>query len=871
MAETREKRDLVVPPGSYAYVQDGTTGAVKVHTGPTVVTPSAQDKPYIYDPVKKFVEAASMDQALRPNVEASEGQYILLRNPAKLRKQPEMGQQKAEELEFGREIVIPGPARFPLWPEQSASTIDGHLLRSNQYLVVKVTNEEEARKNWSKAVMKLASAEPGSTPVPAQEERKMMEMPKDLTVGRRIVIRGTEVSFYIPPTGIQVEVDEAGQYVREALTLERLEYAILLDENGKKRYVTGPVVAFPAPTEKFMETRGEEGGPPSRKFRAIELNELQGLHLKCIADFKDDHGVEHKKGEEIFLTGKDTTIYYPREEVSAVKYDGRTKHFATAIPVGEGRYVMNRMSGDIKTAKGPAMLLPDPRTEVIVRRILSEKECRTIYPGNAKVLAYNQEMAVIQDKIPTTRVAPSEGDVSRQARKGGVIQNTGGVAVAGGGLYASTAAFSNAMIADSSQVSKEQGFVGDEFSRSSTYTAPRSVTLNTKFQGVPVVNVWAGYAVMVVASTSDGVPQRRVAQGPVTVLLDYNETLEVLSLSTGKPKSTNQLLETAYLRVENNQVTDLVDVETADHTPFKLKLSYRVNFEGDPLKWFSVENYVKFLTDEMRSLLKGHVRKIRTEQFHENATDILRDLILTKEKSGRLFTANGMRITDVEVLEVKLLDQQVEGELLESQREAVRTNISLNRLRRGLEVTKQKEAIVREEAEERAETVKAKSKVEAELASTQLELALVKYANTMKELEEQKKIDLAKEDFKNLIAATTLERQRKDAEQTLALNAQRQAQALEALKAESESVAARFVAAKDGLSELAAAAVNTDAAVRIAQAMNMQRAIGGESFADAAQKVLGAIPALAPLFQKVVSTTVPPNGSHDKKEKTLGV
>jgi major vault protein len=27
-----------------------------------------------------------------------------------------------------------------------------------------------------------------------------------------------------------------------------------------------------------------------------------------------------------------------------------------------------------------------------------------------------------------------------------------------------------------------------------------------------------------------------------------------------------------------------------------LLLSYRVNFEGDPARWFNVENYVKFLT-----------------------------------------------------------------------------------------------------------------------------------------------------------------------------------------------------------------------------------------------------------------------------------
>jgi hypothetical protein len=43
--------------------------------------------------------------------------------------------------------------------------------------------------------------------------------------------------------------------VRDAVTLERLEYCILLDENGNKRFIQGPAVVFPAPTETFVERR----------------------------------------------------------------------------------------------------------------------------------------------------------------------------------------------------------------------------------------------------------------------------------------------------------------------------------------------------------------------------------------------------------------------------------------------------------------------------------------------------------------------------------------------------------------------------------------------------------------------------------------
>src|SRR5262249_32330991 len=142
--------------------------------------------------------------------------------------------QPSDELEIGRKIIIPGPATFALWPEQVAEVVEGHHLRSNQYLLVRVYNEEEARKNWTKAVVKPAT-EGETTTVTSSP-------PPDLTVGKQLIIRGTEVSFYIPPTGIEVVAENADgdRYVREALTLERLEYAILVDENGKKRYEVGP-------------------------------------------------------------------------------------------------------------------------------------------------------------------------------------------------------------------------------------------------------------------------------------------------------------------------------------------------------------------------------------------------------------------------------------------------------------------------------------------------------------------------------------------------------------------------------------------------------------------------------------------------------
>lgn len=854
-----EKRDLILPPGTYAYMQDGTKGIIKVNTGPTVITPSAQDVPVVYDQkTGTFRRVETLEEALKKSPVIVEGYYANLLNPAKNRKQPEeAGSQQGTDLDVGRKVVIAGPAMFSLWPGQVAEVIRGHHLRSNQFLLVRVYNEDEARKNWTKAVVKPAADQTGGT----KEEVKVATAPPpaDLTVGKQLIIRGTEVSFYMPPTGVSVVQeghDETGKanYVREALTLERLEYAILIDESGDKRYANGPSVVFPDPTERFMEGKNDDG-QTSKKFRAIELNELQGLHLKVIADYSEK-GVDYLAGQELFITGKDMAIYYPREEHSAVKYDGKTKHFATAIPVGEARYVLNRLTGNIITVKGPAMLLPDPRSEVIVRRILSDKQVSLWYPGNSEALAYNQSIRAVLSQVPTTRGAPSEGDLARSMNK----------SMRGATLSANVA---SGYIADSSSVSREQNMAGSEFSRSSSYTAPRSVTLDTKYQGVPVVEVWTGYAVLVVSKNG----KRRVEKGPTVVQLDYDESFEVLELSTGKPKSQEALFRTVYLRTDNNQVTDILDVDTSDHIPVRLRLGYRVNFEGDSAKWWNVENYVKFLCDEMRSLLKGQVKKLKIEEFDANATDIVRNLILGTGgegvgPKGKFFSANNMRITDVEVLGVEILNPDVKAALTSSQLAVVKTNIELSQLKRGLEVSKQKEAVVQEELGVKAQTVVRRNELDAELAASSLALTLVRLGNKLQEIETAKKTQAADEQLKDFVFDQELARDTKNQEQALTNKKATQELALAVLKAESETIIARFQAASGGFSEAVTALSNNETMVKVAESWNIQRAIGGDSISEAIAKMFTGTP-LAGLVQKLATQNGNGASSNGSEKKSL--
>ena len=834
MSET-QKRDLVLPPGSYAYMQDVTKGVVKTYTGPTVINPTAQERPVVYDPAgSTFRGVTLLEEAMRISPLAAEGYYIILRNPAKGNKHPDEGSaQPSAEQEIGRTIIVPGPATFALWPGQAAEVVEGHHLRSNQYLLVRVYNEDEARKNWSKAVVKPAAVEgepPVAQPVTASP-------PPDLTVGKQLIIRGTEVSFYIPPTGIEV-VRESGadHYAREALTLERLEYAILVDENGKKRYEVGPQVVFPLPTERFVEAR-DDAGRSSKKFRAVELNEIQGLHIKVIAEYTEG-GVTHRAGDELFITGKDTAIYFPREEHSAIKYDGKAKHFATAIPAGEARYVMNRLTGAIRTVRGPAMLLPDPRHEVIVRRVLSDRECALWYPGNQEALAYNQSARALLGSVPTTRQGVlSEGDVERGGKR---VQKPA----------------TPGMVMEASRVSGDQALVTDEFSRASTYSQPRMITLDNKYQGAPQIGLWTGYAVLVTSKTG----RRRVEIGPSTVLLDYDEGLETLTLSTGKPKTTDKLFETPYLRVENNQVSDVVQVETIDHVHLQLYLSYRVDFEGDPLRWFAVENYVKFLCDHARSLLKGEIRKHAVEDFYANSTGRIRDFILGKPEGGKRagmgFPANGMRIVDVDVLKVVLQDEKIRALLEQAQHDVVRSNIDLSNLTRELAVTKQRESISRETAEVKAATKVRQDELARELAVSELATALARVANTLRETDERRKLVEAEQALEGYKLGQRIERVKQEKEQELVFFAREQEKRIELLRAEAETAVLRFQAASGNFSEALLALGRNETLVKVAEAWSVQRLVEGESLGDTLSRLFHNTP-----LKTLVDKLVTPGGS----------
>jgi len=151
--------DLVLAQGTYVHILEGATGQVGVISGPNKTSLPETDKTVIYERESRRFAPAGSDKAIRVCPTADEGQYLVLTNPSietNGRFHPPKGKQDTIKLSTGRKINIPGPETFSLYPGQIADVIDGHQLKSNEYLLIRVYNEKEAKENLKNAVVKAA-------------------------------------------------------------------------------------------------------------------------------------------------------------------------------------------------------------------------------------------------------------------------------------------------------------------------------------------------------------------------------------------------------------------------------------------------------------------------------------------------------------------------------------------------------------------------------------------------------------------------------------------------------------------------------------------------------------------------------------------
>ena len=231
----------------------------------------------------------------------------------------------------------------------------------------------------------------------------------------------------------------------------------------------------------------------------------------------------------------------------------------------------------------------------------------------------------------------------------------------------------------------------------------KSYTLKITSEGVVAVDVWTGYAINVVSKSGD----REVVIGPATRLFDYDETVEAITVTHGDKEEV-----TAFLKTENNKVSDIINAQTADFVDVQIKLSYYVDFLEDYKdSWFTVNNYAKYLCDNMHSLIKREIRTYNIKDFYADSTEIIRNIVLdinaateaTDKPFGRLFRTNGMLVNDVDIIGIGV-EKDIAMILEKHQNELIQKSVELADAAARMEVITALADVKKREAELNNET-----------------------------------------------------------------------------------------------------------------------------------------------------------------------
>jgi hypothetical protein len=167
---------------------------------------------------------------------------------------------------------------------------------------------------------------------------------------------------------------------------------------------------------------------------------------------------------------------------------------------------------------------------------------------------------------------------------------------------------------------------------------------------------------------------RRLVKGPQTVLLEYEETLEVLTLSRGRPKNDNNRLETCFLCVKGKHIGDkIVGIETADFVKLNVELSYGVAFVGandeDCVKWFDYKDYVMLVCENLRSRVRAYFRQHKFSEVQPHLPEVIREIILGVKpeagghRPGMKFAEINLQVFEVEVLAIEIPDDAIAEKL----------------------------------------------------------------------------------------------------------------------------------------------------------------------------------------------------------------
>jgi major vault protein len=245
-------------------------------------------------------------------------------------------------------------------------------------------------------------------------------------------------------------------------------------------------------------------------------------------------------------------------------------------------------------------------------------------------------------------------------------------------------------------------------------------------------------------------------------------------------------------------------------------------------------------------MLRGAVKQLTIEEFYSDPINVIRNTILGTAsdrddapagRPGRLFEENGMRVYDVEVLDVEIRDQEI-GSLLENaQHESAKLMLQNIREERQLEAEKRSQEIAQEtlKVQKATEDLKHAHQLEREQNSLARQLAAI--TTEVETREADLKASRDRQALHAEIHEAKLGRDKAAEEQSLALKQKALDQTLAELEAgtkawtaKAEAIQPELIAALQGIGD-------KHLLERMSENMAPMAILGGKSI----QEVLGGL------------------------------
>ncbi len=700
-----ERRPLLS--GEYAWSVSKKDGKMRMHIGPDAFELTDDDMLMVPDPLNTNVPVrlasdddgpANPNRAIQKFVVIQPGQYAVIHSPVdsttpKTTDHPNgsfsSGKNEAKPLHHGHKDVITD-GFFPLWPGQSVELRPVHHLDSDDYIVVQVESPvvdidapyfditEQCSGIRSVVVDDTVNTEGESATIQdEQDQENDVEPAKSrFLVGQRIIIPGSKTPTYIPPTGIEVLCDiqeqearpdvvakgtrarrlarakvekqyldrsmnaasasmradgverycstglpaESGaemvampeddpwlDVVRKAVVLGPTEFCVTLDKDGSPKPHKGPGRVFPGPDDRFRTE-----GSKDRIYAAYHMREDRGLLIRIVTDEIDSVQLAQQLPASV-LGVRDGFTYHKGDELFLREVD------AYLVPPSTIQVI------NPKTAKPH---IGNDHSDIFVSTIGIDQK--------SGIYVENQKSGVVELVKGQKTVLLDPREARHQYR-------------------AVPIALWDLVIGHTEPHKNSDQAAVQKFISNGRVKTPWALS----------VQVPNNEAMLVVSRTG-----RRIVMGPCTELLDYEEIPEVLELSRGNPKKQeNVTLQTCFLRVKGNRISDQVKLVTSDHVSVDVDVEYGVEFVGDneedAARWFEFKNYVWLLCTNLRSRLRGAAQQETLANLYDGLSEFVRGVVLgvkgegDAHRPGLTFAENGMKVNEVEVLNFVLEDKSV--------------------------------------------------------------------------------------------------------------------------------------------------------------------------------------------------------------------